>query len=102
MCGLIDKALLEELLKRGHVEIIYDLGEHTEGISLKHLVLVLAHIFSELGDNDEDLALLGLELLNEDVHESPEALGLRGVDLEELGHIEEHTRFLTRRKFLAL
>lgn len=43
-----------------HVEIVNDLGKHTEGIGLEHLVVILAHILGKLRDDDEDLALLGL------------------------------------------
>lgn len=63
MIALVDKCLLQILLKRLHIELINDLGKHSESISLTHLVLILAHIFSQLTDDDEDFILVCIQLL---------------------------------------
>ena len=63
MIGLINQGLLQVLLERLYIEVIYDLGEDSQCVCLTHLVLVLPDILGQLADNYKYLPLASLQLL---------------------------------------
>ncbi len=63
MGALIDYRLFQILLKALHIEVVDDLGKHTEGVGLAHLIIVLADVFGQLGYHYEDLCLTRFQFL---------------------------------------
>lgn len=66
--ALVNEGLLQVFLQRLHVQVIDDLGKHSERVSLVHFVFVLTYVLGQLGDDDENFVLVGFKLLDEDVH----------------------------------
>lgn len=98
MRTLVEERLTQELLDVLDVLLVHDLGQHSQSVRLEEVVVVGLHIFGEAGDDDEDLGVAHVQLLDEDVDESPHVLvvlaPLRVWHLEQLGHVEEHLGLL--------
>lgn len=93
MVALVYKCLTQELLDVLQILLINNFGEHSECISLEHIVIGQLNIFGQTTDDNEHFILIHIKLFNQHVHQPSQVLiqlvPLRLWNLEQLGHIEK-------------
>ena len=104
--ALVNQRLPQELLDVLHVLLVDDFGQHSQRVGFEDIVLRDLHILRQTADDYEYFVLVDVELLDEDVDQSPQVLvelvPLRLRDLEELRDVEEQLTLLVLGEDLAL
>jgi len=106
MITLVDKSLSQELLDVLKILFFDNLGQGSESVCLKHVIISLLNIFGQTTDNDEHLVFIYVQLLDEHVDKSSQVLikliSLRLRNLEKLGDVEKHLTLLVFGKLMTL
>jgi len=102
MGALVHEGLLDELIKRLHVLVVDDVGQHSQSVGFDHFRVSHLDVLAEAGNHDKDLLFIYLQFLNEDVYESPEVLVEGRVGGKQFSDVKEHGALFKVREILAL